>query len=127
MNTSGHLGYLAADPADPNRLYLSVEQEGVWRIDPADQSSITLTPIGTFTYPGPIGLKPTGTLFVTEYLAPGVSPRIWYSTTGGTTWTEADDSFYRGSGYVPVNLAVAGDGKVYVAVSAGGAIIGTPS
>lgn len=126
VNISGHLGFLVADPAVPDRIYLSIEQEGVFRIDDADQSSISPTPIGSFSYPGPIGLKSTGTIYVTEYLATGSPSRIWYSTDAGANWTEATDGYYRRSGYVPMNLVIASDGKVYVAVSSGGAIIGTP-
>jgi hypothetical protein len=127
-HTTGHTGYLAADPAVGNRLYMSVEQEGVWRIDGADQATITPTPTGTFTYPGPIAVNTGGTVYVTEFLADGAPPKIWYSPLGGTNWTEVSDTVgvYKGSGYVPVNLVAASDGRVYVAVSAGGVIIGTP-
>jgi len=124
-NTSGHAGYLAADPNDGNRLYLSVEQEGVWKIDPADQTSITRVAMGSLTYPGPIAVKSDGTVYVTEFMAEGVSPNIASWASGSTSWTELGDAVYKGSGYVPVNLVIGADGKIYVAVSAGGVIIGT--
>jgi hypothetical protein len=128
-STPGHLGYLAADPSLGNRIYLSVEGVGVFRIDNADTHTPTLNQVGSlvFTNPGPIAVKTDGTVYVTEFLAEGSPSRLWSAPSPGTSWTQIGDAYYEGSGYTPVNLTIGTtNGKVYVAVAAGGVIIGTP-
>jgi len=140
----GLQGFLAADPFDLNRLYLSIEGQGAWVIEDADDPALDCDPLpgdcrpigaGVFSKPGPITVgrnqvscppegEPCGDVYVTQYLTHGTPSRIWGSTNGGNTWTEWTDTYYEGSGYNPVNLVATG-GKVYVAVASGAVIIGT--
>ncbi len=68
-------GYVAADPRDPSRLYVSVGRVGLFRLDGASVGTVgtgEIVPqeIGTFLAPGPIAVGPDGAV------PPSTWPRI---------------------------------------------------
>src|SRR5205823_1704753 len=94
---SGGMGHLAADPADPTRLYVAVAGAGVYRLDGATAGSvgagITPVEVGSFDAPGPLALS-GGFLYATESAGPTSTPALRRSGDRGTTWEDLTDGVY---------------------------------
>lgn len=123
-------GFVAGDPRDPARLYVSVGDEGVFRLDGASSgtvgSGITPLGLGTFAHPGPITVDAGGTLWATEIATEDGPARLAFSTDAGATWTDVADAAYRAAAGVPSAVEIAPDGRLYVSLAFNGVISGRP-
>jgi hypothetical protein len=126
-----HTGFLAADPTVPDRLYVSVADQGLFRLDHADTGSagtgeITPVRIGTFAEPGAIAVDTTGNLFVAT-VALGGPARLYRSADLGASFTSVGDLVYAGgAGYV-FDLEVSRSGQVFAATNGDGVLYGVPA
>lgn len=120
-------GYVAADPANAGRLFVSVASLGLFRLDGAgagagtvEDGTITPVPIGGVAQPGPIAATSDGTLVVTGLVSAGTPPSVRSTSDGGTTWTTLSDASYASAGGFPRALAVGADGSVAIGLSGNG-------
>jgi hypothetical protein len=124
-------GFLAADPRVPDRLYVSVGDEGLFRIDHAQTGSgLTgdLTPVrlGAFTRPGAIAVDAAGVLYVAT-VAQGAGAELFRSTDQGSSFTALNDPVWSATaGYVD-DLEVAPNGELYAALNGDGLLHGVPA
>ena len=123
-------GFLAADPRVPDRLYVSVANQGVFRIDDADGSGLTgdlvPTPIGSFSSPGAIAVDPSGALYVAT-VAQGGPARLYRSTDRGATFETVSDAVWASTGGFVYDLEVAPNGELYAATNGNGLLRGVPT
>ena len=126
--TPGGWGHLAADPADPSRLFVSVPGEGLYRLDGVAGGTVgngvTATEVGSFAAPGPLAFAPGGALLATESAGPPGGPALRRSTDGGASWDVIGGPGYAGAARLPLGLAVDSEGTVLVALRGTGALIG---
>lgn len=125
-------GYVAVDPASPDRLFVSAAGSGVWRIDGATTGSVdggTLKPELVRPAPtaGPIHVGPAGDLWLAASAGPGIAAGLFRSDDGGSTWSLASDATYAAAAVFPFGLWVAPDGHVFVATNGDGVVVGTPA
>lgn len=124
-------GFLAVDPRVPDRLYVSVGNQGVFRIDDSDTGTgltgdLVAQPIGTFLRPGAIAVDPTGVLYVAT-LAQGGSAQLYRSEDQGATFTEVTDPVWAANAGFVSDLEVAPNGELYAATAGDGLIHGIPA
>jgi hypothetical protein len=125
-------GFIAVDPHVPDRLYVSVDDQGLYRLDNADTGSVeagTLVPveIGPFTRPGAIAVDPsTGTLYMAT-VAEGGGAELYRSTDLGATFTLVNDPVWTATAGFVFDLEVAPNGELYAALNGDGLIHGTPA
>jgi hypothetical protein len=124
-------GFLAVDPRVPDRLYVSVANQGVFRIDDADTGTgltgdLVAQPIGSFLRPGAIVVDPSGVLYVTT-LAQGGPAQLYRSEDQGATFTEVTDPVWAATAGFVFDLEVAPNGELYAATGGDGVIHGTPA
>jgi len=125
-------GYLALDPATPNRLFVTIAGSGVWRIDGAttgsvDAGTLTSVLVGAFPTSGPIEPGPSGELWLATSAGPGVAAGLYRSLDTGATWSLMSDDAYAAAAAFPFDLWVAPDGRVFVATNGNGVLVGTPA
>ena len=124
-------GDIAIDPTNPTRLYASVGDVGVYRLDNANAGTVgggQITPvlIGTLPHPGPLAVDAGGALYVTE-LADGGPPDLQRTTDGGATWASVADNAYRATAMYPCSLNVADDGTITLGLAGDGIVRGVPA
>jgi photosystem II stability/assembly factor-like uncharacterized protein len=125
-------GYLAVDPSDPGRLYVSTTGTGVYRIDGATSGSVdagTLTPTLVYSSPsaGPIETDGAGNLWLALNASANETPGLYRSDDAGSTWSPMSDAAYAAAALFPYDLWIAPDGRVFVATNGNGVLVGTPS
>jgi hypothetical protein len=122
-------GYLAADPARSNELYVSVAFDGVYRLVGVKNgivgSGITATKIGSFTSPGAMTFGADGGLYVAD-VGTG-SPGLWRSKNQGGSWVSLDDAAYDAVAHYPTSIAVDATGGVFVALRGNGVLRRDPA
>jgi hypothetical protein len=124
-------GFIASDPAASDRLYVSVGNQGLFRIDDADVGSVgtgEIVPveIGTFPRPGAITVDPGGALYVAT-LAQGGPAELYRSSDLGASFTSVGDLVYSGgAGYVS-DLEFSPSGQLFVATNGDGVLHGAPA
>jgi hypothetical protein len=124
-------GFIAVDPRVPDRLYVSVGNQGLFRLDNADTGTGlegTLVPveIGSFTRPGAIAVDPSGTLYVAT-LAQGGGAELYRSTDLGATFAQVDDPVWAATAGYVFDLEVAPNGELYAALNGDGLLHGVPA
>jgi len=67
-----------------------------------------------------------GGIFVSQGATANAPPSLFYSGDLGKTWHDVATDEYRMAAFAPVGLAVGSDGRVYVALSGNGVLIGVP-
>jgi hypothetical protein len=121
-------GYVVADPADASRLYVSVLNDGVYRLDNATTGTvgagITAVELGSFSKPGPIALAASGRLLVATGATGTTAATLSASDDRGATWSVVSDSVYSGAALFPFQLSTGPQGAVYLALNGTGAIAG---
>ena len=111
-------GYVAADPRDPSRLYVSVGNVGLFRLDGAttgtvDAGQIVPQPIGGFVAPGPIAPRSDGAIEAVALPTSGSAASVRVSTDRGASWSTISDDVYLRSGGFIRTLSVAPDAAVW--------------
>ena len=111
-------GYVAADPTDPSRLYVSVDAAGIYRLDGADVGTVLggqIVPklIGTLSAPGAIAVRSDGALYAVELPSAIDGPAIFSSTDQGTSWSTISDASYAATGGFVRTLSVGPDGALW--------------
>jgi hypothetical protein len=124
-------GFLAFDPAVPDRLYVSVGNQGLFRIDNADTGSgltgdLNVTEIGAFTRPGAIAVDASGNLYVAT-VAQGGGAQLSRTTDQGATFTDVTDPVWAGTAGFVYDLEVAPNGELFAALNGNGLLHGTPA
>ncbi|HVE94485.1 MAG TPA: sialidase family protein [Acidimicrobiales bacterium] len=117
-------GYVVADPADPNDLYLSVGTAGVMRLKDAHVNSFTLggpnidtliPPTGSGPTPGPVAVdRSNGVLYLATTAYFLNTPQLLTSTDRGVTWTNIADDRYRNEKSFATTLDVSPAGDLIV-------------
>jgi len=123
-------GFLAYDPRVPDRLYVSVGNQALFRIDHADTGdlagNLVAVEIGAFPRPGAIAVAPSGALYVTA-VAQGGAAGLYRSTDRGATFSPVGDPAWDGTAGFVYDLEVAPSGELYAATNGGGLLHGSPS
>jgi hypothetical protein len=116
-------GFLAADPQTPGRLYVSVANQGVFRIDDADgpASSFAAGEVGSFSRPGAIAVDGSGRLYVAA-VAQGGPAELHRSSDHGMTFTSIGDAAWASTGGFVYDLEVSPNGGLYAATNGNGLI-----
>jgi hypothetical protein len=125
-------GYLAVDPSNPGRLYVSTTGTGVYRIDGATSGSVeagTLSPTLIYSSPsaGPIETDGAGNLWLALNASANETPALYRSDDTGGSWSLMSDAAYAAAALFPYDLWIAPDGRVFVATNGNGVMAGTPS
>ncbi len=118
-------GFMALDPTDPGRVYISRLNREVWRLDGADgpATHVRATRLDGVSSPGPLVVAPDGTVIVTgNALADDVA--LWVSGDHGDRWVDVADDAYRAAAGFPWQIAMAEDGTLVLALFGNGAIVG---
>jgi hypothetical protein len=123
-------GDIAVDPTNPTRLYASIGDDGVYRLDNANAGTVAggqITPvrIGSLAHPGPLAVDAGGTLYVTE-LADGGPPDLQRASDGGAVWVSVADNVYSATALYPCSIDVADDGTVTIGLAGNGIVRGVP-
>jgi hypothetical protein len=121
-------GYVAADPRDPSRLYVSVGNVGLFRLDGASAGSvgsgtIVPQPVVGFVAPGPIALRSDGAIHAVELTSATGVAAVRVSTDGGKSWSTVSDTAYRATGGFPRTLSVGPEGAVWAGLFSDGIIM----
>ena len=121
-------GYVAADPTKPGRVYVSVGDNGLYRLDGADSGTVEggqIQPalVGKLRHPGPVTVNSAGVAYACE-LGTGGAPDILSSTDAGKHWRSLADASYRASAVFPLGITVSPTGIMYVALDGNGLLIG---
>ena len=121
-------GYVAMDPTKAGRVYVSVGDEGLFRLDDAGSGTVEggqIHPalVGKMRHPGPVTVSSTGVAYVCE-LGTGGPPDILSSDDAGKHWRSLSDAYYRASALFPLDIAVSPSGIMYVALDGNGLLIG---
>ena len=124
-------GWIAADPSAPSRLFVSVGDDGLYRLDGADSGTveggrIVARRVGSFAHPGPVAVDGDGVVYAAE-LAVGGPPDLRLSQDSGEEWRSVADATYRASGVFPLGLTPSQNGELFVAMNGGGLLIGHPA
>lgn len=124
-------GWIAADPSAPSRLFVSVGDDGLYRLDGADSGTVEggrIGPrrVGSFAHPGPVAVGSDGVVYAAE-LAVGGPPDLRVSQDSGEQWRSVADATYRASGVFPLGLTPSQNGELFVAMNGGGLLIGHPA
>jgi hypothetical protein len=124
-------GFLAYDPQVPDRLYVSVGNQGLFRIDNADTgsgSAGTLAPVelGLFTRPGAIAVDQSGALYMAT-LAQGGPAELYRSTDHGVSFDLVSDPVWAATAGYVYDLEVAPNGELFAALNGDGVLRGTPA
>jgi hypothetical protein len=123
-------GYLAADPTDPKRLFVSVANanlSGLYRFE--DAGTTTAPPVAVSGLPvsGALVAGRDGTLYVHQPPRSGSQPaQLSSSTDHGKTFRVVSDDFYRRANLFVNALAVDGRGRLYAALQGSGVTVGIP-
>ena len=130
-SSRGRAGYVAADPRNPSRLYVSLEGSGVYRLDDAASSTFgkggsVPKRLGSFQQAGPMAVDRNGDIFVSEGAGPKAPPSLSFSSDLGATWHDVATEEYRMAAFDPTGMAVGPDNRVYVALNGNGMLIGIP-
>jgi hypothetical protein len=118
-------GYLAGDPASPNRLYLSLPDvpAHVGTVEEiVDGSAPTLV-----THPltstsscwdtataGPITVDPNGLVYLTQHTTASCPASLYQASAGATAMTQIDDAGYNAQALFPNDIAASADGYLYI-------------
>ena len=121
-------GYVAADPTTPGRVYVSVGDEGLYRLDGADSGTVQggqIHPdlLGELRHPGPVTVSSAGVVYACELGTDG-PPDILSSADAGKNWRSLGDATYRASALFPLGIAVSPSGIMYLALNGNGLLIG---
>ena len=105
-------------PRDPSRLYVSVGNVGLFRLDGAttgtvDAAQIVPQPIGGFVAPGPIAPRSDGAIEAVALPTSGSAASVRVSTDRGASWSTISDDVYLRSGGFIRTLSVAPDAAVW--------------
>ena len=125
-------GYVAADPRDPSRLFVSVGNGGLYRLDGAtagtvEGDGITPVPVGSFAAPGPIDVGAAGTLVATELPDGTAPPGVLTSSDEGASWTAIADTAYAAAGGFARSVSLGLVGSVWVGLDGDGMLVRIPS
>jgi photosystem II stability/assembly factor-like uncharacterized protein len=120
-------GYVAADPRDPSRLYASVGEVGLFRLDDANVGSveggqIAPQPVGELPFPGPIAVRSDGAVYAVELSSASGGPSILTSDDLGVNWSTVSDPFFAESGGFVRTLEVGPDSALWAGLYGDGMI-----
>jgi hypothetical protein len=123
-------GSLAVDPTNQSRVYVSVADDGVYRLDAADigtvdDGAIIPVKVAPFRKPGPIVVSPSGHLMVTLPARQQTPATLMVSPDGGATWTVIQGD-YADAALFPLGIAAGPEGNVYVSLFGNGVVVGRP-
>ena len=121
-------GYVAADPTASGRIYVSVGDDGLYRLDGADTGTVEggqIHPdlLGKLRQPGPVTVNAAGVVYACALGTAG-PPDILSSTDTGKHWRSLGDATYRASALFPLGITVSPAGIMYVALDGNGLLIG---
>jgi hypothetical protein len=121
-------GSIAADPTEQRRLFVSIGDDGVYRLDDASSGTVEggdIAPnrVGAFAHPGPVTVGRGGVVFAAELAVDG-PPDLLRSSDHGTTWRSIADDAYRASATLPLGLTESGSGELFVCLDGNGLLIG---
>ena len=124
-------GYVAADPRDPSRLYVSVGRVGLFRLDGATVGTvgtgeIVPQPVGVFLAPGPIAVRSDGAVHAVDLASALGGPDLRVSTDMGVTWSSIADAYYLATGGFVRSLSVGPDAAVWAGMNSNG-VLSRPS
>lgn len=129
-SSGGQAGYVAADPLDPNRLFVTVSHGalgGLYRFDDAGAAGDPPVAVAGFSAAAAIVADQRG-LFVHQPPLSSAEPaRVSFSGDGGLTFAAVSDAFYRRANQIVNALDVGPAGEVYVALQGSGVTVGVPS
>jgi len=129
-SSADQTGYLAADPTNPARLFVSVSDtvvKGLYRFDDAGGTTDPPTAMPGFANPGALVEDARGVLYVHQPPVSASEPAYLASSNdGGSTWNAAADDVYRASAQIVNALAVDTGARLYVALQGSGVTVGEP-
>jgi hypothetical protein len=120
-------GYVAADPRDPSRLYVSLGEVGLFRLDDAgvgtvEGGQIVPQPVGELPFPGPIAVRSDGAVYAVELPSASGGPAILTSEDLGAHWSTVSDPFFAESGGFVRTLEVAPDSALWAGLYGDGMV-----
>jgi len=124
-------GWMAADPSVGSRLFVSIGDDGLYRLDGADSGTvdggqIRSQRIGSFAHPGPVTVDAAGVVLAAE-LAERSPADLRVSRDGGDAWRSVANATYRSWAVFPLALTTSPNGDVFIAMDGDGLLIGHPA
>lgn len=124
-------GFVAADPKNNQRLYVSNTQ-GLFRLDNAvsgasvESGAITKTSLGVASA-GAVSVGSDARLLVATRVSATVAAALLTSTDNGASWTKVSDDHWRTAAGHTFSLAQGPGGMVYAALNGNGVVVGSPT
>jgi hypothetical protein len=121
---SGRIAALAADPSDPNVIYIAAAGGGVWKTTNGGSSWTALTDNQSILFMGAIAVAPTNSQII--YAGTGESNNsgdsfygdgVLKSTNGGQAWTLEGSSIFNRRSISQIAIDPTNADTVYVAVT----------
>lgn len=126
LSNSDMTGWVAVDDLDPTTLFVSVNNDSIYRILNANSGLVGGTLVATsigplFTKPGPITAR-NGILYATNITSGTDDPIVMSSTNKGTSWTDITDTIYTIGARFPFMITAGADNALYVSLNGDGAL-----
>src|SRR5216683_1764256 len=125
--SSGRIAALAADPTDPNTIYVAAAGGGVWKTTDAGTSWMPLTDAQPTLFMGAIALAPSdpntiyaGTGEATNSGLSFYGRGVLKSTDAGASWTLLGNAQFDRKAMAQIVVSPTDPDTVYVAVGGGG-------
>ena len=128
-------GFVAVDPTNENIVYLSTSAglSVVTNAGTAGPDSAVLTPIALPGGPaGPLAIGPDGRIYIATQPDAGHVAQIWgsrISAAGGISlaWRDLSDNLWNNAVHDTREMAVGGNGALYVAMNGGVFVLDSPA
>jgi hypothetical protein len=126
-SNSSNTGYVVQNPAVANEVWVSTSG-GLYKLSGADSgtvgSGITSTTIPSVSSPGPVAITADGIVYCVTLPSAGTPVQLLRSEDGGATWESVGDASLEGLSIRPNQIAVATNGRIYIADLGGGLLVG---
>jgi photosystem II stability/assembly factor-like uncharacterized protein len=126
VSSPGMTGFIAADPTDPSRVYVSTNRGLYVLTDTTTDPLVTQITTMPDPTPGPVAVHDDGTVWVSGKTGDLIGTDLYRSSDGGQTWESVGDELYRNTVELPHAMVIAPDGYLYIGTRGNSMIVQSP-